>query len=120
MGDRLELPPLERFAAEHALGLLPAHTRTAAEALNNYVPGFARPVARWNARLAPLFHEIEPQPVSPALWSRIISGVDAAGRARSARRRIGLAFLGLAGSAALVAFVRQARLRGFHDGRHEG
>jgi anti-sigma-K factor RskA len=66
-----ELHDDEALAAEHALGVLNHRDRAAAEARMARDPAFAREVEGWRARLAGLFAEIAPVPVSDGVWPRI-------------------------------------------------
>ena len=66
-----ELPGDEALAAEHALGVLTARERAAAEQRMARDPAFAAEVLAWRARLAPLTAEIAPAPAPAGLWPRI-------------------------------------------------
>lgn len=66
MTDRSAIDP-----AEYALGLLDGEELRAARALAASDAGFAREVARWNGRLAPLLDEVDPVSAPPAIWPRI-------------------------------------------------
>jgi anti-sigma-K factor RskA len=57
--------------AEFALGLLDGEDLRAARLLAASDPGFARDVARWNGRLAPLLDEVDPAPPPGAVWPRV-------------------------------------------------
>ena len=57
--------------AEYALGLLDGEDFRAAHALAASDPEFAREVARWNGRLAPLLDELDPAAAPNGLWPRI-------------------------------------------------
>lgn len=71
MSDAPDLPETEAFAAEHALGVLGAAERRAAETRMAAEPAFAAQVEAWRERLRPLLDQIAPVPVSPALWPSI-------------------------------------------------
>lgn len=66
MTDKRAIDP-----AEYALGLLDGAELRAARALAASDPDFAREVARWNGRLAPLLDEVEPVSAPDAIWPRI-------------------------------------------------
>lgn len=66
-----ELPEPEATAAEHALGLLSAGERAAAERRMAADPAFAAQVEAWRVRLAPLIAEIAPVTPPADLWRRI-------------------------------------------------
>ncbi|HEX2559557.1 anti-sigma factor, partial [Phenylobacterium sp.] len=61
----------DALAAEHALGVLSAPERAAAEARMASDPAFAREVEAWRERLAPLIDEVPPAPPSAGLWASI-------------------------------------------------
>lgn len=66
-----ELPEDEALAAEHALGVLSARERAAAEARMARDPAFAADVEAWRARLAPLFAMIPAVAPPASLWAAI-------------------------------------------------
>ena len=66
-----ELNEPEALAAEHALGVLTAPERAAAERRMASDPGFARQVDAWRIRLGPLAAEIPAVTPSAAVWPRI-------------------------------------------------
>lgn len=94
------------LAAEYALGLLEGEERAAARARMTTDPDFARHVASWEARLAPLAEDLAPArppaAAKPALMTRLFP--DAA-RAPLWRRSGLHALLGAVGGAALAALV---------------
>ncbi|WP_315764185.1 anti-sigma factor [Sphingomonas sp. Y38-1Y] len=61
----------EHLAAEWVLGLLTGAEAATAQARVASDPGFAAAVARWEARLAPLYDEIEPAAAPEGLWPQI-------------------------------------------------
>lgn len=107
-----ELPDDEAQAAEHALGVLTARERAAAEARMAREPAFAAEVEAWRERLAPLASDIPAVEPSAAVWPRIERGLpandNAEGRVRLWRRTafgsMGLAVAGMA--AAMVMAVQ--------------
>jgi anti-sigma-K factor RskA len=66
-----DAPDFADTAAEYVLGVLDARARRAAQERLPRDPAFAREVAEWEARLAPLIDDIVPVPVPYALWPRI-------------------------------------------------
>lgn len=99
-----ELPETEALAAEHALGVLTARERAAAEARMAREPAFAADVEAWRVRLAPLVQEIEAVEPSAAVWPRIERALPANDNAekrvtlwrRTAMGSMGLAVAGMA------------------------
>ena len=61
----------DQLAADHALGLLEGEALLEARGLMANDPQFARAVAEWQMRLAPLLDEIVPVAPDPALWPQI-------------------------------------------------
>jgi len=61
----------QALAAEHALQILRGEELRQAAALEGSDGAFAREVARWRGRLAPLFGELEPVDPPDALWAKI-------------------------------------------------
>lgn len=100
-------------AAEYALRLLNGDDQQAAATRAAIEPEFAAEIARWQARLAPLYDEIEPVAVPQGLWDRIqerTTGRSAANDNVSALRRRLVAWKTVAGTmtalaASLVLFV---------------
>ena len=71
MSEGPELSEAEALAAEHALGVLTASERAAAELRMARDPAFAAEVEAWAARLAPMAEAVAPVAPSPSLWPRI-------------------------------------------------
>ena len=59
------------LAAEYALGLLEGEDLLAARARESADPAFARDVAEWQERLAPLADDIDPRMPREEVWQRI-------------------------------------------------
>lgn len=72
-----DLPEDEAFAAEHALGVLNAGERAAAELRMAREPAFAAHVEAWRERLAPILTSIAPVEPPVGLWPRIERGLPA-------------------------------------------
>ncbi|MBX3714028.1 MAG: anti-sigma factor [Lysobacter sp.] len=68
-----EPPSADIFAGEYVLGVLDATQRREAQARIEQDPGFARLVADWERRLAPLLAEFGGAEIPPHLWPRIRS-----------------------------------------------
>lgn len=66
-----EPPTADLLAGEYVLGVLDAEQRREAQARIARDPGFARLVADWEARLAPLLAEYEGAEVPAHVWLRI-------------------------------------------------
>ena len=64
-------PSADIFAGEYVLGVLDAAQRAEAQARIAQDPAFARLVAEWEQRLAPLLAEFEGAEIPPHLWPRI-------------------------------------------------
>lgn len=71
MSEAPELSEDEAFAAEHALGVLNARERAAAEARMAREPAFAADVEAWRARLGPMIESVEAVPAPAGVWQRI-------------------------------------------------
>lgn len=71
MSEAPELPEAEALAAEHALGVLDARERAAAETRMATDPAFAADVEAWRGRLAPMLGEVSAVPPPTDLWRRI-------------------------------------------------
>lgn len=71
MSEPQDLPETEALAAEHALGVLDARERAAAQARMARDPAFAALVEDWRARLAPMLDAAPSAEPSAALWSRV-------------------------------------------------
>lgn len=69
--DGQEPPSADLLAGEYVLGVLDADQRRAAQARIGSDAGFARLVADWEQRLAPLLAEFGDAEVPPHLWPRI-------------------------------------------------
>lgn len=70
------LPPsADILAGEYVLGVLDASERAEAERRIAADPGFARLVAQWEARLAPLLASLGTEAVPAHLWPRIRTGL---------------------------------------------
>lgn len=110
--DGQEPPSADLLAGEYVLGVLDADQRRDAQARIGSDAGFARLVADWEQRLAPLLAEFGDAEVPPHLWPRIRTqlGWPAVGSADAAAKH-GLwqsagfwrAATGLAAAAALAA-----------------
>jgi anti-sigma-K factor RskA len=71
MSERPDLHEAEALAAEHALGVLSAPEREAAEARQARDPAFADLVAAWRARLAPMLQAVSAVDPPTTLWPAI-------------------------------------------------
>lgn len=71
MSEAPDLSEGEALAAEHALGVLNAAERAAAEVRMATDPAFAADVEAWRERLAPMFDSVTAVPPSAELWRRI-------------------------------------------------
>lgn len=106
-----EVPEEEAFAAEHALGVLSAAERAAAEARMAREPAFAAAVDAWRARLAPLLDQVASVPPSAELWARIARALPANDDVPVLRRRVAfwrgatVGSLGLAAASLVVAVM---------------
>jgi anti-sigma-K factor RskA len=72
-----EMPEDDALAAEHALGVLNARERAAAEQRMAREPDFAAKVEAWRERLAPLAEGVEPVAPPAGLWPRIVRSLPA-------------------------------------------
>ena len=110
MSERPDLTEAEALAAEHALGVLNAAERAAAEQRMAREPAFAADVDAWRARLAPLSQTISAIPAPSGLWPRIERQLPANDNATARRlsfwRNSALAGYALA-AASLAAVVVQ-------------
>lgn len=108
-----ELPDDEALAAEHALGVLTARERAAAETRMAREPAFAALVEDWRARLAPMLTAIVAVQPSAGLWPRIERALPANDNSEGLKGRLrfwqgtAMGSLGLA-AASLVAAVMLA------------
>jgi len=104
-----ELPDDEALAAEHALGVLTARERAAAEARMARDPAFAAEVDAWRLRLAPMALAVEPVPAPQGLWDRIERMLAANDNGAGMRRRLrfwrSATLAGMAMTAASLAVV---------------
>jgi len=103
MSEHPELPPDEAFAAEHALGVLNAGERAAAEQRMARDPAFAAQVEAWRERLGPLLAEVESAPPTADLWRRIERLLPANDNFDSLRKRMQAWRRATMGSLALAA-----------------
>jgi len=71
MSEAPDLSEAEALAAEHALGVLDARERAAAETRMATDPAFAADVEAWRERLAPMLGGVAAVPPTPELWRRI-------------------------------------------------
>ena len=71
MSEAPDLSEDEALAAEHALGVLNARDRAAAELRMASEPAFAADVEAWRARLAPMLESVAAVPAPQGLWTRI-------------------------------------------------
>jgi anti-sigma-K factor RskA len=71
MSEAPDLPEAEALAAEHALGVLDAQERAAAEVRMARDPQFAADVEAWRRRLAPMLDSVAAVPAPQGTWSRI-------------------------------------------------
>jgi anti-sigma-K factor RskA len=76
-------PADELIAAEYALGVLSGAERTTAERRLAREPAFARLVAAWEERLAPLVAEIDEVSPPPEVWDRIAAALSSRLETRS-------------------------------------
>lgn len=86
MSEGPELSETEALAAEHALGVLDARERRAAEQRMASDPVFAALVEAWRERLQPMADGVAPIAPSPAVWSAIERGLPANDNAARAVR----------------------------------
>ncbi|HEX5380453.1 MAG TPA: anti-sigma factor [Phenylobacterium sp.] len=112
MSEGPELHDDEAFAAEHALGVLNAGERAAAELRMAREPAFAAHVEAWRERLAPMLDAVASVAPPEGLWPRIerqLPANDNADAGLGARfwRRTAVGAMGLA-AASFVAVVMLA------------
>ena len=135
-----DAPDRDLLAADYVLGTLEGAERDEAAALLARDPDFARAVAAWERRLAPLAALVAEAPPPPALWDRIAASLPAptasalpsrsAPRvaARIPRARLGPRFwqgttigaLALAASLVVVMLLRPAPPSGQPSGELSG
>lgn len=96
----------EALAAEHALGVLDASERAAAERRELVDPAFAARVEGWRARLAALLDQIAPVTAPEHVWPRIVRSLgDVANVVELRLRRSLRIWQGVSGVAAAAALV---------------
>jgi len=108
-----EPPSADLLAGEYVLGVLDAEQRREAAARIERDPGFARLVADWERRLAPLLADLPAAEVPAHVWPRIRTRLGWAAVGDSAPRAPGLwqnagvwrAVAGLAAAAAVAAIA---------------
>ena len=83
-----EMPEDDALAAEHALGVLTARERAAAELRMAREPDFAAKVEAWRERLAPLAEGVAPVAAPAGLWPRIVRSLPANDNQVSVLRRM--------------------------------
>jgi anti-sigma-K factor RskA len=89
MTDALDDPDREMaLAAEYALGLLDGPELDEARRRRASEPDFAREVARWRGRLAPLHSEIDEIDPPADLWDRVDAAIRLAGAANDNERTL--------------------------------
>jgi anti-sigma-K factor RskA len=96
----------QALAAEYALGLLSVDEARQARDLAATDSDFAREVARWRGRLAPLVGDVESVDPPGSVWSRIASAIDAPAAGSNViqlRRRVNAWRGATAGMTALAA-----------------
>lgn len=98
-----ELPEDEALAAEHALGVLNARERAAAELRMTRDPAFAADVDVWRQRLAPLIEAVTPVDPPATLWARIERLLAANDNTAAIMRRLKFWRSASVGSLALMA-----------------
>lgn len=95
------------LAAEHALGLLEGEELVEARGLVASDPAFARAVAEWEARLAPLLDEVGAVEPPQAVWQRVRAAIAAppaeGGNVVELRRKLGRWQALAAGASAIAA-----------------
>ena len=106
-----ELSEDEALAAEHALGILNAADRAAAESRMARDFAVARMVVAWRYRMAPLADLLKPVAPSDDIWKRIERGLPANDN-RALRFWRGAAISGLGLAAASMAAVAVILLQG--------
>lgn len=110
-----ELPEDDALAAEHALGVLTARERAAAELRMAREPAFAAKVEAWRDRLAPLAEDVTPVEPPVGLWPRIVRSLPANDNQIAERRRLRFwrgataGSLGLAAASLAMAMVMASR-----------
>jgi anti-sigma-K factor RskA len=115
MSEGPELSEAEAFAAEHALGVLTAAERAAAELRMAREPAFAADVEAWAARLAPMVEAVAAVEPSARVWPRIERGLPANDNAGAGRwRTVAMWSMGTAAAslAAVAVMVTNPELVG--------
>ncbi len=110
MSEGPELSEAEALAAEHALGVLTAAERAAAELRMAREPAFAADVEAWRERLAPMLDAVAAVTAPAGLWPRIernLPANDNSGSAVVRWRRAAMGSMGLA-AACMVAVIMLA------------
>ncbi len=99
----------DRTAAEYALGLLEGEDLLAARARMAAEPEFARSVAFWEQKLAPMMDEIGAAEPSPELWQRIEAALEEddsqTGEVVALKRRVAFWQRATAGGAIAASFA---------------
>lgn len=99
----------DRTAAEYALGLLEGEDLLAARARMAAEPEFARSVAFWEQKLAPMMDEIGAAAPSPKLWQRIEAALEEddsqTGEVVALKRRVAFWQRATAGGAIAASFA---------------
>ena len=98
------MTPREYLAAEYALGILEDEELVEARGLIASDPDFARSVATWEERLAPLFDEVGEEAPPEALWQSVKAEIDRdrGGDVVDLRKRLGW-WKGMTGAATAIA-----------------
>lgn len=108
MSDPPPLPDEEPdlLAAEHALGVLDAPERAAAERRELTDPVFARQVEGWRGRLAALLDSVAPVAAPDYIWTGVVRQLGALGNVVELRlRRSLILWRGVSAAAAALAAV---------------
>jgi len=113
MSEAPDLSEAEAFAAEHALGVLSAAERRAAELRMAQEPDFAALVEAWRERLAPMADQLAPVAPPYGVWAAVSKALPAndntAGRALRFWRGATAASLSLAAAGVAAAIFVGAR-----------
>lgn len=108
MTDPVAPEPADDLAAEYALGVLEGEALARAIALERSDPEFARAVADWQRRFAPMLAELAEESPPPSVWRDVDRHVQAAARPdwpRRVRTWQRAAFASGALAASLAAFT---------------
>jgi anti-sigma-K factor RskA len=105
MTDEPDSNDRDALAGEFALGLLSGDELREARALAASDPAFAKEVARWRGRSAPLFDEVEPVAPPERAWDGIKAAIESPRTSNviQLRRRVGFWRGATAGMTALAA-----------------